>query len=115
MDATDAEVEEAASLADIHDTILSFPDKVDILNTFLWFPFLSFDILNTLLPPFLSFVPDPNMRLLPSRFTTICKTMSSKLCLKQQGLVYEYFSALVYNGVFQDWALIVLNKGVCPG
>ena len=41
MDATDAEVEEAAGLADIHDTILSFPDKVDILNTFLWFPFLS--------------------------------------------------------------------------
>ena len=29
MDATDAEVEEAAALADIHDTILSFPDKVD--------------------------------------------------------------------------------------
>ena len=44
MDATDAEVEEAAILADIHDTILSFPDKVDnnILNTFLWFPFLLF-------------------------------------------------------------------------
>ena len=42
MDATDAEVEEAASLADIHDTILSFPDKVDmdISNTFLRFPFL---------------------------------------------------------------------------
>ena len=35
MEATDAEVEEAASLADIHDTILSFPDKVDILNTLL--------------------------------------------------------------------------------
>ena len=34
MDATDAEVEEAAILADIHDTILSFPDKVDILNTY---------------------------------------------------------------------------------
>ena len=67
MDATDAEVEEAASLADIHDTILSFPDKVDILNTFLRFPFLSFDILNTLLPPFLSFVPDPIMRLSPRR------------------------------------------------
>ena len=29
MDATDAEVEEAAILADIHDTILEFPDKVD--------------------------------------------------------------------------------------
>ena len=28
MDATDAEVEEAAILADIHDTILEFPDKV---------------------------------------------------------------------------------------
>ena len=53
MDATDAEVEEAASLADIHDTILSFPDKVDLLNT--------------LLPPFLSFVPDPYMRLSPRR------------------------------------------------
>ena len=34
MDATDAEVEEAAILADIHDTILSFPDKVDILTTY---------------------------------------------------------------------------------
>ena len=41
MDATDAEVEEAAILADIHDTILSFPDKVDISKTFLRFPFLS--------------------------------------------------------------------------
>ena len=39
MDATDAEVEEAAILADIHDTILSFPDKVDI---FLRFPLSSF-------------------------------------------------------------------------
>ena len=29
MDATDAEVEEAAILADIHDTILEFPDKVE--------------------------------------------------------------------------------------
>ena len=29
MEATDAEVEEAASLADIHDTILEFPDKVE--------------------------------------------------------------------------------------
>ena len=34
MDATDAEVEEAAVLADIHDTILSFPDKVGIFNTY---------------------------------------------------------------------------------
>jgi len=31
MDATDAEVEEAASLADIHDTILSFPDKYETM------------------------------------------------------------------------------------
>ena len=31
MDATDSEVEEAAVLADIHDTILSFPDKVAVL------------------------------------------------------------------------------------
>ena len=35
MDATDSEVEEAAVLADIHDTILSFPDKVAV-NTH-WF------------------------------------------------------------------------------
>jgi len=31
MDATDAEVEEAAALADIHDTILSFPDKYETM------------------------------------------------------------------------------------
>jgi len=31
MDATDAEVEEAAVLADIHDTILSFPDKYETM------------------------------------------------------------------------------------
>jgi len=31
MDATDAEVEEAAILADIHDTILSFPDKYETM------------------------------------------------------------------------------------
>ena len=44
MDATDAEVEEAAVLADIHDTILSFPDKVDISNTYGLLPldFVSF-------------------------------------------------------------------------
>ena len=35
MDATDSEVEEAAVLADIHDTILSFPDKVAV-NTHLF-------------------------------------------------------------------------------
>ena len=31
MDATDAEVEEAAALADIHDTIMSFPDAYDTM------------------------------------------------------------------------------------
>ena len=40
MDATDSEVEEAAVLADIHDTILSFPDKV---NTHLFLCFLLLD------------------------------------------------------------------------
>ena len=39
MDATDSEVEEAAVLADIHDTILSFPDKVAV-NTHLILCFL---------------------------------------------------------------------------
>ena len=31
MDATEAEVEEAAVLADIHDTIMSFPDGYDTM------------------------------------------------------------------------------------
>ena len=115
MDATDAEVEEAAGLADIHDTILSFPDKVDILNTLL--PLVSFLVIwhiEHLASSFLVYCPWPYHETIAEK-VTICKTMSGKLCLKQQGLVYEYFSALVYNGVFQDWALIVLNKGVCPG
>ena len=42
MDASESDVEEAAILADIHDTILSFPDKVDMLNIFLRCPFLTF-------------------------------------------------------------------------
>ena len=47
MDATDSEVEEAAVLADIHDTILSFPDKVAV-NTHLFLCFLLLPVHKTI-------------------------------------------------------------------
>ena len=46
MDATDSEVEVAAVLADIHDTILSFPDKVAV-NTHMFLCFFSLALLST--------------------------------------------------------------------
>ena len=77
MDATDAEVEEAASLADIHDTILSFPDKVD--NWTNGFPFLSFA------PSY----EENSVRLAPGRKPSVTRNpvSKSKLCVKFQGLM----------------------------
>ena len=63
MDATDEEVEEAAMLADIHKTILSFPDKVPPL--ILPCP--------TTIPWFLPLLPVPP----PSFFLAQCNTIVS--------------------------------------